>query len=54
MAENDKKHYTYQANTVKTCRILSLVNLGRQVLLHDPGSILLTKIMGALETRNDF
>ena len=29
------KHIDYQANTVKTHRVLSLVFLGMQVILHD-------------------
>ena len=33
--EYEKKHFDYQANTVKTHRVLSLVFLGMQVILHD-------------------
>lgn len=36
MAEKENKHYDYQANTVKKYRVLSLVFLGKQILLHEP------------------
>lgn len=38
-AEQKKMHYGYQANTIRTHRVLSLVYLGLQINLHDPGSI---------------
>lgn len=38
-AEEKKLQYNYQANTIKTHRVLSLVYLGLQIILHDPKCI---------------
>lgn len=46
--EYDKKQYDYQANTVKTHRVLSLVFLGMQVILHDIERITEDMLMNAL------
>ena len=47
--EYDKKHFNYQANTVKTHRVLSLVFLGMQVILHNIEAITEDILMNALE-----
>ena len=44
ITEAEKKHYDYQANTVRNKRILSLVYLGLQVIKHAPDSITTEKI----------
>lgn len=49
-AEGKKLHYHYQANTVRRYRVLSLVFLGLQILLHDPGSINKFDIIKAFNT----
>jgi hypothetical protein len=46
--EMENKHYAYQANTIKTHRVLSLVFLGLQVILHNKDDITLTKLYQAL------
>ena len=46
--EYDNKHFDYQANTVKTHRVLSLVFLGMQVILHDIERITEEMLMNAL------
>jgi hypothetical protein len=46
--EMEKKHYAYQANTIKTHRVLSLVFLGMQVILHNKDDITLKKLSQAL------
>ena len=46
--EMEKKHYAYQANTIKTHRVLSLVFLGMQVILHDKDDIVLKNLEQAL------
>ena len=38
-AEEKKLQYHYQANTIKKYRVLSLVYLGLQIILHDPDCI---------------
>lgn len=51
MTELKKGHYDYQANTVKTHRVLSLVFLGLQVILHDPTSITIANLTYAFANR---
>jgi hypothetical protein len=46
--EQQGRHYAYQANTVKGHRVLSLVFLGLQVILHEPHNIQLAKLDAAL------
>lgn len=46
--EYDTRHFDYQANTVKTHRVLSLVFLGMQVILHDIERITEDMLMNAL------
>ena|SRR3990167_1282368 len=46
--EYDKRHFDYQANTVKTHRVLSLVFLGMQVILHDMERITEDLLINAL------
>jgi len=46
-AEEKKLHYHYQANTIKSHRVLSLVYLGLQILLHAPESIQTKDIISA-------
>jgi hypothetical protein len=46
--EYDKRHFDYQANTVKTHCVLSLVFLGMQVILHDIERITEDLLMNAL------
>lgn len=46
--EYQKKHYDYQANTVKTHRVLSLVFLGAQVIFHHAEQITLDTLTLAL------
>jgi hypothetical protein len=36
MAEQLKKQFSYQANTVKRKRVISLIHLGRLICLHEP------------------
>ena len=48
-AERKKLHYDYQANTIKTHRVLSLVVLGLQIVLHQPREITRRDILIALE-----
>ena len=50
-AENKSLHYDYQANTTKSHRVLSLVFLGLQVMLHDPGAIRQEDVIGVLQTQ---
>lgn len=38
-AEQQKIHYAYQANTIRNRRVLSLVYLGLQIVLHEPDRI---------------
>jgi len=47
-AEHKKLHYSYQANTIKTHRVLSLIFLALQVLLHDRKAISYQDINNAL------
>jgi len=47
-AEHKKIHYSYQANTIKTHRVLSLIFLALQVLLHDSDAISIRDINIAL------
>lgn len=46
--EYQGKHYDYQANTVKSHRVLSLVFLGTQVLFHHPQQITIPMLTQAL------
>lgn len=38
--ENAGLHRKYQANTIKTHRVISLVNLGKLILMHDPNFLI--------------
>lgn len=46
-AEEKKLHYSYQANSIKRHRVLSLVFLGLQIVLHDSSCINQLDIMNA-------
>ncbi len=38
-AERKQLHYSYQANTIKSRRVLSLIFLALQILLHDKHAV---------------
>lgn len=44
-AEEKGLHYHYQANTIRSYRVLSLVYLGLQIILHDPNCVSKTDIV---------
>jgi hypothetical protein len=48
-AERQKIHYDYQANTIKDRRVLSLVFLGLQIILHEPNRITQVDLIHALK-----
>ncbi len=48
-AEQKKLHYAYQANTIRTRRVLSLVYLGLQIILHEPNRITKLDLINALK-----
>lgn len=48
-AEHKGLHYDYQANTIKNRRVLSLVYLGLQIILHDPDVITKLDILNAFK-----
>jgi len=48
-AEKEKMQYFYQANTIKNRRVLSLIFLGLQIMMHNPKSINRQKLMKSLK-----
>lgn len=53
-AENEKLHYDYQANTIKSYRVLSLIFLGMQILTHNPKMINRQNLMKTLKLSWDY
>lgn len=47
--EKNKRHFDYQANSIKSHRVISLVFLGRQILKHEPNKIRLQDLRNAVE-----
>ncbi|RLM06111.1 hypothetical protein BIY31_16375 [Gibbsiella quercinecans] len=50
LLEMTGKHYSYQANTVKTRRVLSFQTLARNVLRHEPDFITETNLNRAFDS----
>ena len=48
-AELEKKHFHYQANSVKNKRVLSFLYLAKQIILHKPNEVSYRKIKEALK-----
>ncbi len=53
VAEHDQRQYRYQANTVKSHRILSLVFLGLQIIQHEPHFVTSKRLQTALQWGKD-
>jgi hypothetical protein len=52
-AERQQLHFDYQANTVRTRRVLSLVYLGLQIILHEPNRIREVDLINTLKNATE-